>query len=328
MLNPHVTIKSLLIFCVAMVGVTSAASAAEIPQVGDEMAVVAMYWAKRNIKDIAKRVHTAADLVANRQLKTDGLGELMRERGVFNHWISPFEDAPELKVKIIRDYDEVRVINRKLVDQHDGKDVGKKQAIEIAAKFMDQLRKAGVLNHRDFNLDDVQIGYSRVGEGSMDGKVHYESVVEYRVTFRPNIDGIQLANAGVRLAVHRSGALAGIRFGGVSVKERKRKTVVRKVPSEKIEARLKRMIPKNAKPAVAWSRVMYVMPEEKREALVEPLQIYSYSLITESDGEPVVSRRKTVGFSLSNVKAKVVDFTAPAREHQGTKPERKEESVP
>ena len=64
---------------------------------------------------------------------------------------------------------------------------------------------------------------------------------------------------------------------------------------------------------------MYVIPDDKRKALVQPLKIYSYSLLSSSDGVEVISRRKTLGFSLTDSKAQPIDFAPSARKHMAPK---------
>ena len=82
-----------------------------------------------------------------------------------------------------------------------------------------------------------------------------------------------------------------------------------------LQSRFEReMVPVKAKPKVAWSRVMYVMPENKRTALVPPLYVISYSLeFPGYEGTTVVSRRKTVGLSLVDSKVAPIDLTPPVR---------------
>ena len=318
----HKTITRLAVACVLF---SQSVLAADTPQVGDDLEVIELYWAKTEPREIARRVMFAATLMTEREIKLGALEGVMRDSESTNRWISPFEDAEELKVKIVPDYNEIRIFNRKLADSHEGPDVGEEKAIEIAKGHIKQLMESKVLDHRDlYELNDVQVGYSKFGEGSIDLKQQYESVVEYRLTFRPNVRGVQLANAGVRVAVHRSGKISGIRFGGVSVKQKQGKMIKRNVLDEQIEEQFRQSIPKYAEPVVAWSRIMYAMPEDKRTAIVEPLKLYAYSQKTKSDGEEIISRRKIVGFSLSDEKAALVDFTAPARAHSGTKVTRKE----
>lgn len=297
-------------------------SAQAEPRVGETMRAVSMHWSKRSPEDIAQRIGFAANLVAGREVKADLAAMLIKDQDAFRRWTAPIEDAPELKVKVIPDYDEIRVINRSLLDKVVEKDIGKVNAIDIAYRYLQQLAEAGMLNQNRFDASDVQVGYGRVIEGSKDGKQKLDAITEYRVTFRPNIDGIQLANAGVRIAVHRSGGLAGLRFGGVSTDENANDTVLRTVSLNQANGLMIKLFPDNATPEVVWSRVMYVMPEDTRVAVVAPMQVYSYALKTKSDGEEIVSRRIIVGVSLSN--GKIVDFTAPALKHGGQTPNRKE----
>jgi len=95
-------------------------------------------------------------------------------------------------------------------------------------------------------------------------------------------------------------------------------TIVVEGTPEELKARFEReVVVKNAKLKVAWSSVLYVMPENRRAALVEPLYAVSYSLeVPSDDGNTAVSRRKTVGFSLSDPNAPSVDLTPPVRAPQ------------
>jgi hypothetical protein len=149
--------------------------------------------------------------------------------------------------------------------------------------------------------------------------------IEYRITVRRTINGIELANSGVRIGVHASGRVSALRYGGVSVTSRLSgnteeptgggKWFDRKVANDALQARFEReVIPANAKARVAWSRVMYVMPENRRSGVVQPLYVVSYSLEAPTDdGQVAVSRRKTVGLSLVDANAKPIDLTPPMR---------------
>ena len=55
--------------------------------------------------------------------------------------------------------------------------------------------------------------------------------IEYRITVRRTINGIELANAGVRIAVHASGRVSALRFGGVRVASRVRRQARRSRPA-------------------------------------------------------------------------------------------------
>ncbi|MGB7291646.1 MAG: hypothetical protein WBD99_05700 [Thermodesulfobacteriota bacterium] len=293
------------------------------PRVGDEMSVVEFYWAKRNLNDLIRRVQIVSESVAGYKLEDRELYEIFPKPQALNHWISPFKDAPHLKIKVIPEYDELRVINGALVDMVDVKDVGEESAVEIATNYLRMFSNAGLLSIEAFNFGDIQVGYGIIGEGSMDEKFKVEHVTEYRITFRPNINGIQLANAGVRISIHRTGALVGVRLGGVTMKAWDGKTVERVVSPEEIRTQFQKMIREDSQAIIAWARPMYVMPEDAQTAVVTPLQVFSYSLKTKVDDKyEVSSRRKIVGLSLTDPTAVAIDFTAPTRNHTGTSPDR------
>jgi hypothetical protein len=78
--------------------------------------------------------------------------------------------------------------------------------------------------------------------------------------------------------------------------------------------RFYRTLGPNAAPEIAWSRVMYAMPDGENRALLEPLLVVSFSETYATDeGERVSSRRRILGFSLVDADADPIDFTAPAR---------------
>jgi hypothetical protein len=331
--NTTITELGLLIlvtFLFLLFSISGCSAKANIPAdefsvLDDSMPVVEMYWKERNIEDIVERTKKLSELVAGNELDETDLRKALSANKQLNHWILPFKyDAPNLTVKVIPEYDEIRVINKGLVDRVGNKYIPEKAAIRIAKTYLEELSRLNLINREMYSTDNLQVGYGRVGEGAKDNKYQKtENTIEYRITFRPNIQGIQLANAGVRISIHRSGEILSIRLGGVSLEKWDGKAVERKVSSEKIREVFRQSIPLDAQPIVAWSRPMYVMPEDMRRAVVEPLQIFSYSLKTVSDGKyEVISRRKIFGFSFADPEAKVIDFTPPAKKHSSTELER------
>lgn len=58
------------------------------------------------------------------------------------------------------------------------------------------------------------------------------------------------------------------------------------------------------------------MPEDVEHVVVEPLYVVSHALRYPGDeGETVMSRRKVLGYSLTDPAAAPIDFTAPAIRH-------------
>lgn len=314
--------QKIILFIALILGFVSTSLSAE-PVVSEVMKVVEMHWQTRTPDEQVRRIQFAANMVAGQPLDSNLESVFAKEHDALQKWSAPFKSAPNIKVKLLPAYDELRVLNKSLVDKWTEKDIGEAAAIRIAYNQLQKLLAANMLSQRSFNLNDVQVGYNRIIEGSKDGKKRFEAITEYRLTFRPNIDGIQLANAGVRVAVHRSGAIAGLRIGGVTVDEKAGFQIKRSISRYYANTVVTKWLPSNAKPDLAWSRIMYVMPEDAKSATVEPTQVYSFSLKTESDGVEVISRRKIVGVSLSS--GELIDYTAPTAKEESQAVVREEE---
>ena len=124
----------------------------------------------------------------------------------------------------------------------------------------------------------------------------------------------------MRLGILASGELASLRVGGVTLVSRDRGGAESRrvrVTTADLMQRFYREVPKGAEPAVAWSRVMYVMPEGKTRAVVEPMMVVSYTQRYRVGDEAVASRRKTVAYSLTAPEAAAIDFDPPAAKHEG-----------
>ncbi len=294
----------------------------ELPEIGENLPVLELFWAKRDAVENLKRIQLAAETVTGFGLNSEELLRVYANDDAIGHWKTPFTDeAPQVKVKLSPQYDEIRVVNRDLVDKVSEDGIAENKAIAIATDYLGKLAESGLVDRKLYNLDDLQVGYGQIVEGSMDGKRKIEHITEYRVTFRPNFKGIQFANAGVRLAVNQSGQLSGLRLGGVSLTQWDGKTADLRVSANDIEELFKKTIPEGMEAVVVWSRPMYVIPEDEQKAQVEPLQVFSYVLKTKINDQEVVSRRKTVGFSFTKP-GNFVDFSAPVKEHTGVKLER------
>lgn len=331
-MNMSTLVKKFLTFSLMTLIAVPPLALAQEPKIGEKMAAVELYWATREPEDVARRAHALAQLVAGRELESKSIGELLTQRGRSSHWMD-IGQGTNLKLKYLPQFDELRIINQDLMHVVDAGDIGETSAMALAEEILEDLANRDLINLNAVNLKNAQVGYAQVGGGAKDGSFQSEQTTQYRITFRHEINGIELANAGVRLAIHASGKLAGIRLGGVSargeydggtfVPSGKGYIVERRVADEDIEDRFRRSIPKGADADVTWARLMYVMPDDTQERVVEPMRIYSYSLQFSSDeGQLVSSRRKIMGYSLSDSNAQAFDFTAPAEKHEGQEPTR------
>jgi hypothetical protein len=239
-----------------------------------------------------------------------------------------------LLVKYQAQYDELRVLNEELdVTESSARDIGIQGARDVAERFLKRLAEAEVLDARHYERAVVQVGTKLVGDGPLDEAVKPGRVAGYRVTYRPRLHGFQLANAGLRLGITAAGEVESLRVGGVTPLGEWRAGAftatgaggARKVRigPKALTERFYREAPKGVEPRVAWSRVLYVMPEGVARAVVEPMLVVSYTQVRKTESGPVASRRRTLAYSLTDPKAAPLDFDAPAPTHEGTAPVRK-----
>jgi hypothetical protein len=309
-----------------------ALSAAAQPQEnerGQRLASFEMTWARPTPEAIAARAQAAAEVVTGRRLQRPSTAVPAKAAGEgVRRMRFHVPDAPALEIVYLSEYDELRIADRELAaSTSPRKEIPQDEALAVAKRTFEALAERKLLDARQFNWDKADIASTWAGGGPSDAKEPMDRRrLEYRVTLRRTLNGIEVANSGIRIAVHVSGKVSSLRVGGVSVaskpdaagQEQPTGTGVwlqRRAMEAELQSRFEReVVPAKAKAHIAWSRVMYVMPESKRTAVVQPLYVVSYSLeFPGEEGSTVVSRRKTVGFSLVDPKAAPIDLTPPVR---------------
>jgi hypothetical protein len=304
------------------------------PSVEPGREIVALEFArqKRDPQDAARRLAAAIQAIlgkdAARKLSKETSDEAFRSAVAgeeAGHWVR-LADTPILMRYDAR-YDEIRVIDEERDQlERPARDVGIEGARDAAERFLKELAGAGVIDSRLYRQAAMQIGYKSVGEGPVDKPVQPGRVVGYRVTYRPRLHGFQLANAGLRLGIAASGEVASLRVGGVTPVGAWREGAAEptgagparkvRVSTKELTQRLYRQTPKGAEPRIAWSRIMYVMPEGASRAVLEPMLLISYTQVRQTDEGPVASRRKTLAYSLTDPRALPIDFDAPPTKHE------------
>lgn len=300
------------------------------PRVPERFASFEMSWDTSTTAAINSRAQAVVEIMSGQQLKRPAsLAPIKDIDGVTRRLVASLPDAPRYEVQFLREYNELRVVDSELaVATRPRSEISRDTALEIARKTFGEMAARKVINAQHFDWNRVDTATTLVGEGTPDGKNNEKRRIEYRFTLRRVLNGIEVANSGLRIAVHATGRVSSVRVGGVMIASRpvvggQEEPVgtgrwLERRPTADPENRLNReLVPRQAKAKVVWSQVMYVMPEGKRTAVVEPLQVISYSLeFPQSDGPPMISRRKTVGFSLTNPSAPPIDLTPPARTPQ------------
>jgi hypothetical protein len=324
-----------------MLGVAQANAQQDDSIAINKFASFEMTWRERNASEIASKVRAASESIVGRDLRAAPVVARIKSATAQRSLVT-VADAPELVVEYLSEYDELRISDQELAASlSPEREISQDEALKIAKNAFDDLARRKLVDPRHYAWDNADVGSTWVGVGPRKGETSKKQRVEYRITLRRMINGIELANAGLRIAVHSSGRVSGLRLGGVSVASKtagdteepvgRGRWLKGKVPIRDLKARFERelAVPEKGKAVVAWSRVMYVMPEGRRRAVVEPLYVVSYSLAVQSDdGEAAISRRKTVGFSLVDPAARPIDLTPPVRKPQIEKTRKPEVETP
>ena len=190
------------------------------PKVGDRIAVFEMKRERRSNQDVSRLSAAVAEVLSGAKLQAaPEVKPAPRARGEHRRLRVTVPEGPPLRIRYLPETDELRALNVEVAaDTRPAKDVGQPAAVDLARRAVRQLAAAGVVDARHFDLATPDVASTWVGEGSVDGRVReVRRRVEYRVTWRRRLNGIDFANAGVRVAVHASGRLAGLRIGGVGV---------------------------------------------------------------------------------------------------------------
>jgi hypothetical protein len=306
---------------------TASTAGPQDTRVPERFASFEMRWDTATPENIGARARAVVEIMTGQDLKRRATVSPVRSTdGVIRRMEARLPEAPRFEIEYLREYDELRVVDSELaISTRPKSDLSRDEALRAARRVFEQLAGRKVIDARHYDWDRVDTAFTMVGEGSNDGRKSDRRRTEARFTLRRVLNGIELANAGLRIVIHASGRVSSLRMGGVSVSSRPAgdgreeptgtgRWLQRRPTTDPVDRLNRELVPKDAKPKIAWSRVMYVMPENKRTALVQPLNVVSYSLeFPTKEGTSAVSRRITVGFSLVDPKAPAIDLTPPVR---------------
>jgi hypothetical protein len=281
-----------------------------------KLATFRMSWAAPQGSSPARSAHRAAQIL---------LGGVALDERTFHHngdrfaptgrrpvtsetWDErPLPSIPALRVKYHPRFNDLRVSNSHLKKTYDGPDIGPSVAKETFQRSLRELEAAGVLVASDYDVSGAKASTTEFGVARL-GEQAAPVIVEYVFQAMRSLNGIRVANGGVRVSVHRSGALSEIRVGGVTVERApaSASALLKDMPSAAGRVFEQRV---NASDAHArFSRefpgvtehsadLLYMMPDEEDEAVIAPRHVYQFSRRSMSDGQEIISRRKTVAYS-------------------------------
>jgi len=295
-------------------------------QEGDEVTVYKLGWRHRKPEEVLQQINGALELMGDEGWKEKvdrhNFSKLVISEKEIGSWVRLPETS--LFVKYDNNYDEIRIINEEREANTDlSNRLDQAAAVKQAEGYLKQLAESKVINYELYKTASLQVGYKIIGNGSMKENVSPGNVAEYRLTFRPRLNGIEMANAGIRMGISITGKLNNLRFGGAEPEstsasdrvkiKRTAKTIMDSFYNEKA---------KEGEVDVAYSKVMYVIPDGKKDAIVEPKLVVSYTEKYAVENQQLVSRRKNIAYSLTDPNAPPIDFDKPAAEHESQKPSR------
>ena len=313
---------------------------AQDPALAREFGAFQIEWRKPSSSELAGRAQRVSEIMAG---ATFGSTEFVRNVPERLQNTLHFQPTQEIDVAYYVGADDLRVSNFALLDDISSpKDVGENVARAIFQQTFDKLADAGLLGRQDYDLALVEPSKTITTLGSSISSTEVAVVNTYDFLLRRSINGIPFMNAGLRVNVHRSGQIAGIRLGGAhllsvrpDVKNTPRglthtqgvngaatTTSLAEVPTgagfvfggavdaASHQKRFKREL---SRASADRSGVYYMLPmssvaDTKTSPVVEPLFIFSYS----NRYGVVASRRRYVGYSLRDPAAPPVDLSEKA----------------
>ncbi|HEX4406957.1 MAG TPA: hypothetical protein VH560_19095 [Polyangia bacterium] len=159
-------------------------------------------------------------VAANSSVAPSTFSDLVgRHAGAAARWAEKIAiGAANLHVEYYPQFDDLRVNNLDVEDQlNPSADVGEAGARAVLSSVVAKLASANIIAASQYDTSTAELGYTKHMEGVSTETV-VPQVLQYRFTLRRRINGIDFANAGMRVVVHRDGRLAALRIGGGDVK--------------------------------------------------------------------------------------------------------------
>jgi hypothetical protein len=276
-------------------------------------------WARPSVKDVAARTRAVAEVMLGERLPEHSLETELAASNTPGRLM--FGAAlGSAQADFLGEYrhgaDELVLDNRKLGSDISGTDIGEAAARSRCTDALQHLADAGVLDRSLFDINTAVMTKTLQGEGTSDTSDLRESVVSYDFMLRQQLNGVPFVNAGLRINVHRSGAIQSIRIGGARIAAKSEKGVLKPTaPGYDFSAQLdtkyygSRFAQEFAQGEIRSEGVKYMLPksvdpEAGQKQVLEPLYVFQYS---NHDGT-YAGRRRYVGYSISNPTAPAIDL--------------------
>jgi hypothetical protein len=212
--------------------------------------------------------------------------------------LSATNRVPGVRANYDADTDSFEAVDVELARVRDGVEVSEADARKKFEAALASLVAANVVSEGDYVPADARVSRVIQGIGSSTGGAPVESTKEYRFFVPRKIGGIVVNDGGqhdigVRIMVHRSGALRGIRVSGAGVKPSMGNATTRQIAVDSLDKRVESDFPNSE-----------ITPLGLRYSLgasgAEPRQVYKVSRRELMDGVVVHARAQMVYYSATN----------------------------
>lgn len=276
-------------------------------------------WGRPSVKDVAARTRGVAEVMLGERLPEHSLEtELAASNtpGRLTFGAALGATQADFLGEYRHGADELVLDNRKLGSDISGADIGEAAALNRCTDALQHLADAGVLDRSLFDMSTAVMTKTLQGEGTSDTSDVRESVISYDFMLRQQLNGVPFVNAGVRISVHRSGAIQSVRIGGARIAATSEKGVLKpSAPGYDFRAKLdtkyygSRFAQEYPQGEIRSEGVKYMLPksvdpEAGQKQVLEPRYVFQYS---NHDGM-YAGRRRYVGYSLSDPTAPAVDL--------------------
>jgi hypothetical protein len=216
----------------------------------------------------------------------------------------PISSRPNLAVAYFISKDDLRVVDTNLMrDYESPPGVDQNGAREIFYNSFDALASAGLVDRSNYDPSRHHVGYTKHGSGSEVNGVVSETepkISEFHFRVRRLLEGIEFANELTKISVHVTGKISSIRIVGAEVGAKTGEAAASLVSTEDAKARFSLEYPH----AIAeWEQLLYSFQGDAQSGTIEPRHVISFSNVSISDEQPVVSRRQEVRYSAISMAA-------------------------
>lgn len=279
-------------FAAAHEGFTDAEEAVSSPVVGTTLPLLRISRPDRTAGDLAHRLTTVLHAMA-----IDVQQQSVSAWAVDAATATDPHDAEigfGIVVEYDGDFDDLMVVNTPLVDmQVNGQEATEDELLSVARRVTAELVDAGVAD-RSITVEDADVSIIRSGYGGPDGE-HDEWIDEILIDLAASVEGIDLADARLRIGVTPAGAVSSVQVTGVDVEQTGRVTIARSIDSlEDAFATYVAEATPNAETVYVSVRMpAYILYQDVTSSIVEPRYLIAYS-VDVRDGDDVTASRTAI----------------------------------